>query len=125
MSWLVEQVGLRIRELRKQSGYTLEELGARLGMKGHSVWRLETGRRTPSLELIEKLGEIYGVTPDYFFEADSSVTTRPEAKELDPLLQDLWEEWNQRLHCEHPMNRDQAAAVLRAMLGALRDLEVE
>ncbi len=126
MSRLVEQVSSRIRQLRQQSGYTLEELGARLGMKGHSVWRIETGRRTPSLELIEKLTEIYGVRPDYFF-ADSteSLSAKHAVKELDPLLRDLWQEWNQFIHCEHAIDREQAAAILRAVLHVLRESEAE
>jgi len=126
MSWLVRHVSSRIRQLRQQSGYTLEELGARLGMKGHSVWRIETGRRTPSLELIEKLTEIYGVRPDYFFtDSTGSVSAEHAVKELDPLLRDLWQEWNQFLHCEHAINREQAVAILKAVLHALRELRAE
>lgn len=124
MSRLVEQVGLRIKELRKRSGYTLEELGALLGMKGHSVWRLETGRRTPSLELIENLAEVLGVPPSFFFEPDQ-LLQRPslDPSELDPVLRDLWEELNQHFYCEHPITRDQAAAILQAILDTVRSFE--
>jgi transcriptional regulator with XRE-family HTH domain len=120
MSRLTEQVGRRIKELRKRSGYTLEELGTRLGMKGHSVWRLETGRRTPSLELLENLAQIMGVSPAFFFGVDGPARAEWDPEQLDPLLRNLWEELNQRFHDEHPITRDQAVAILQAILDAFR-----
>lgn len=126
MSRLTEQVGLRIKELRKQSGYTLEELGERLGMKGHSVWRLETGRRTPSLELLEQLADVFGVTPASFLSNDQ--ISQPEGldpDEFDPMLRDLWKELNHRFEHEHPITREQATAILQAILNTIRALDAK
>lgn len=126
MSRLAEQVGHKIKELRKASGMTLDELGSLLNMKGHSVWRLETGRRTPGLELLEQLAEVFHVSPAYFLD-DSAFSHTPtfNPATLDPVLRDLWEELNQRFQREHPISKEQATLILRAILDAVRAFDTK
>lgn len=122
MSQLVDEVGQRIKDLRRRAGYTLEELGARLGIKGHSVWRLETGRRTPSLELLESLSGILGVSPAYFLGGQSCApaprSTQPD--DLDPLLRDLWVELHECLHREQPLSPERAKEILCALIRTIQ-----
>ena len=52
-SLLAKRVGKRIRDLRKRKGLTMAELGAdrrgRVYFEKQYVWKMETGRVTPSL----------------------------------------------------------------------------
>lgn len=54
----------RIRELRKQRGLTMKQLGAMLGLAESTVSQYETSKRQPDNETLLKLGEIFDVTVD-------------------------------------------------------------
>ena len=55
----------RIRELRKEKGWTQAELAARLSTKQQTVARYETGERDTDTATIHALCDIFGVTADY------------------------------------------------------------
>lgn len=57
-------VGERIRELRKQRGLTLQELGDLCGLSVQQVHRLERGHRRLTVEILEKLCD--GLRVDMF-----------------------------------------------------------
>lgn len=57
--------GKRVLELRKAQGWKQEELGKRLGTSGVVVGRYERGGMMPSIEVAQKMAEIFGVTVDY------------------------------------------------------------
>lgn len=58
--------GERIRELRTRSGMTQEQLGEKLGLKKSAIAKYENGRvENLKRETIEKLSQIFGVTPSY------------------------------------------------------------
>lgn len=54
----------RIRQLRKQHGMTLKQLGAELGLAESTVSQYETGKRNPDNETLLKLGELFQVSID-------------------------------------------------------------
>ncbi len=51
--------------LRKQNGYTQEQLAEQLGVSRQAVSRGESGETTPEMALLAKLCNIYGVSADY------------------------------------------------------------
>lgn len=53
--------GQRLRQLRESRGLTGNALAQLAGMKQQTVWRLETGERTPSLESLRALARALGV----------------------------------------------------------------
>ena len=55
----------RIRELRQDRGWRQEDLAHELNISDRAVGHYETGRRTPDLDTILALCEIFGVTADY------------------------------------------------------------
>lgn len=59
------KVGERIRSLRKESGYTQEELAEQVGIARGSIGRYETGVVYPSQEVIVALASIFNVSTDY------------------------------------------------------------
>lgn len=58
------ELGKRIAALRKSRGMTQEQLGERLGASRQAVSKWEAGKATPELDLIIKMGEVFGVTLD-------------------------------------------------------------
>lgn len=61
-----EELGKKIKTLRKTRGLSQEDLGEKLGLKRSTISNYEIGRRSPSLRELEKIGAILGVNLDYF-----------------------------------------------------------
>jgi transcriptional regulator with XRE-family HTH domain len=57
--------GARLRELRKNRGWTLKEVATRLGVRHTHIIKYESGVHAPPLEKIAQFADIYGVTVDY------------------------------------------------------------
>lgn len=60
----LKQVGPRLRTLRNQRGWTLDEMAERAGMSPSTLSRLESGKRQASLELLLPLTKLLGVRVD-------------------------------------------------------------
>lgn len=64
-------IGLKIKELRLQKGYTLEELGNMVGVGKSTIRKWETGMiANMKRDKIAALAKALGVTPDYFIDYD-------------------------------------------------------
>lgn len=68
-------MGQRIKELRKKNHLTQKELGDRLNVTKVSVCCYEKGTRTPSLETLVDLSNIFKVNLDYFLGNDNYVVS--------------------------------------------------
>ncbi len=55
----------RLRELRKEKGLTMKELGEMLGVSEATISLYESGKRTPNDELKKKLADFFKVSVDY------------------------------------------------------------
>lgn len=60
----LDEVGPRLRALRRQRGTTLTELSTETGISVSTLSRLESGTRRPTLELLLPLARAHGVTLD-------------------------------------------------------------
>lgn len=60
----LDQVGLRLRQVRTQRGVTLTHVAAVTGISKSTLSRLENGERRPSLELLLPLARAYQVPLD-------------------------------------------------------------
>jgi quercetin dioxygenase-like cupin family protein/DNA-binding XRE family transcriptional regulator len=73
--------GARLRNLRLQRGWTLEELAARGGLSKAHLSRLESGERQASIAVILTFSRVFNVSLASLFEspapAQSSMTTPP------------------------------------------------
>ena len=56
---------VRIRELRKEKGYTTVELSTKLGIEQSYYSKLELGKQTISLSNLLKIANFYNVSIDY------------------------------------------------------------
>lgn len=73
----MEDIGRKLRTLRKGKKLTQQDVADRLGLVRATVSNYEVGKRTPHLSLLKKFADFYGVTLDYF-----GVTTNDEIFEL-------------------------------------------
>lgn len=62
--------GYRLRLIRKQNGFTQEQLGSLLGVSKSEISCYENGVRVPPLETIVNLTRIFGVSTDYLLNVD-------------------------------------------------------
>ena len=73
----------RLQELRKQSGYSLEQVAELLGLSRQAISKWESGQGKPEIDNIVKLTEIYNVSADYILLGTEKVSVPvPEKKEL-------------------------------------------
>ena len=66
-------IGSRLKELRKDRKMTQSELGDLLNVTKVSVCCYEKGTRTPSLDTLDDLSDIFNVRPDYFLGKEVAV----------------------------------------------------
>jgi transcriptional regulator with XRE-family HTH domain len=53
-----------IRALRQERGWTQYELALRVGVHPQAVYMWESGRRTPQVMQLRKLGRVFGLCSD-------------------------------------------------------------
>ncbi len=53
-----------IRELRQERGWTQYELAMKVGVQPQTVYFWESGRRTPRVAQIRKLGQVFEISSD-------------------------------------------------------------
>lgn len=58
----VKQIGEFLAQLRKEKGFTQEQLGEKLGVTNKTVSRWENGNYLPPVEMLQLLSELYGLT---------------------------------------------------------------
>ena len=64
----LEDLGLRMKNLRFKQRYTARKLAESLGINSNYVFQLESGRRTPSMDLFFRIASVYELTPLEFME---------------------------------------------------------
>ncbi|CAL9343430.1 HTH-type transcriptional regulator PuuR [Nocardiopsis dassonvillei] len=69
---VLDAVGPRLRELRRDRGITLSRLSEATGISVSTLSRLESGGRRPTLELLLPLARVHGVPLDELVGADTA-----------------------------------------------------
>lgn len=84
-------LGYRLRELRKENKMSQEDLGKLLGITKVSVSGYENGTRVPSLDILNGILDVFGVSADYLLgrelnvvcEEDSGVTMSLSTSDIE------------------------------------------
>lgn len=77
---LKQQVGLRIRDLRKAAGLTQDQLAAQIDMSLQTVKQVERGANAPSLDTIDAIAKALKAPPALMFPTTISAKG-PSAKD--------------------------------------------
>lgn len=100
-----EQVGIRIRTMRKSRQMTQEDLAKAIGQSPSSITMYETGRRSPDYETLEALADVFNVPmsalvsnedPPDEPEPIKDDTDAPDLSELDLSLLNMYHSLNPR-----------------------------
>lgn len=66
----------RIRELRKEKGLTMKELGQNIGLAESTISLYESGGRLPDIKTLVLLARFFNTTVDYLVE-ESNIKEKP------------------------------------------------
>lgn len=80
-------LGERIKQLRKEKGWSQDELAQQISSDARQISRYENGKITPSAEALVKLAEVFDVSIDYLMV--DQAPRRPLRVEDDGLLEKL------------------------------------
>ena len=72
---LTMNIADRIQYLRKQKGYSQEELADKVGVSRQAVSKWESEQTTPDLEKVIAMSELFEVTTDYILKGIEPVST--------------------------------------------------
>ena len=72
----------RLKELRKSQNLTLQQLGEKIGATKATIGNLENCNKQPSLTMIEKLAEFFGVSVDYLLGFSDNAKLSAQEKAL-------------------------------------------
>ena len=61
----MEDLGKRLKEIRKEKGITQREASEKLGLTRNAYTNYEMGIREPSLDTFKKICQMFEVTSDY------------------------------------------------------------
>ena len=104
----MENVGQRIKRLRKERKWTQEMLGAKLGVKKAAVQKYESGRVINlKQETIKKLADIFEVPPTTFLDWDShakEINLAEQVKTIELLQKHFGEGAVELLHIYSELN---------------------
>jgi transcriptional regulator with XRE-family HTH domain len=78
---MASRLGEKLRKLRKDNGFTLDQLAEKSGLSKSYLWELENREsQRPSAEKLTSLGNVFGVSATYFIEDD---VRAPKQRHLD------------------------------------------
>ena len=69
----VIQLGMRIRYLRSLRKWSQEDLALEANVNKNYICDLENGRRNPSLEILERISDAFGITLSDLFRAIETI----------------------------------------------------
>lgn len=81
-----EEIGLRIRTMRKSRDMTQDDLARAIGQSPSSITMYETGRREPDFETLEALADVFNVPLIALVENESRSEERPRNDRVRVLL---------------------------------------
>lgn len=77
---MITPLGTKIRDLRKQKGYTLDKLAELTDSSKSYIWELENKNPPrPSADKVAKIAAVLGVTSDYLVDINSNVNVEDAA----------------------------------------------
>jgi transcriptional regulator with XRE-family HTH domain len=84
-----QKIGSFLKELRKEKGFTQEQLAEELGVAGRTISRWETGNNMPDISLLIEIAEFFDVSiPEIIKGERKSEDMKEEVKEVAESMSD-------------------------------------
>ncbi len=68
-------IGEHIKKLREQKGMLQKQVAANVGIHPSNYSKIEKGERDPSIEALDKLAKLFGVSIDQIVHMDENIPT--------------------------------------------------
>jgi transcriptional regulator with XRE-family HTH domain len=109
-------LGVRLAALRKAAGMSQAYVAKELKISASAIGMYEQGRRSPSIELLAKMAELYGVSIDFLITGKAQ--SAQENQLLNDVLLDRVAVTDLRLEnrSSRPFSRQELAVLVAAML---------
>lgn len=75
-----EIFGIRLRDLRKQNGYTIEQFAAKIGVAKSTLGYYENENRMPDIEILSRICNVFSVPADYLLGRTNTSAVRGKMK---------------------------------------------
>ncbi|WP_235672125.1 helix-turn-helix domain-containing protein [Bacillus altitudinis] len=113
------KMGESIRSLRTQKKKTLQEVADAINSSHSYLSRIERGLKTPSMDMLEKLADYFGVHKSYFFIEDEKLENMSEGEkvltfEKDLSIENLKEKYN-ITHKGKPVSEDELKVMITVL----------
>ena len=85
-------LGKRFRRFREKTGLTQTEAAAKMSIKYYQLGNYETNRSEPSITLLKKMSQVYGVSVDQLIgnkKPETEENTADSSLDTAKLLEDL------------------------------------
>lgn len=82
-----ENIGDRIKKIRKAKGITQKELAEKLGTSHQNLSQYESGKRSPKIETIQKIADALDVSVDRFMPMEIFDISTLGDDQLEPIDQ--------------------------------------
>lgn len=75
-----EIFGIRLRDLRKQNGYTIEQFAAKIGIAKSTLGYYENENRMPDIEILSRICNVFNVPADYLLGRTNTAAVKGKMK---------------------------------------------
>jgi transcriptional regulator with XRE-family HTH domain len=102
-------IGSRLRELRKEKGFTQKEVALKLNIGQTTYAGYENNKSNPDLGMLDQLSNFYNVTTDYLIgktDIKLTITEMTLLKEIDLDHEELFKKYQLTIDGE-PLSRDE------------------
>ena len=82
----MESLGIRIARLRKEKGFTQEEVATKFNITTQAVSKWENGASSPDIMILRDLSNLLGVSIDYLLYGEEEQIVRLEKKEINKMI---------------------------------------
>ena len=77
-----EIFGIRLRDLRRQNGYTIEQFAAKIGVAKSTLGYYENENRMPDIEILSRICDVFNVPADYMLGRTNTAAVKGKMKNV-------------------------------------------
>lgn len=109
----------KLKEIRKDSGHSIEKMAAEIGLDYSSFYKVYSGYNLPRLITLYQISNIYGIPVEFWF----STLQKYTVKKKDTIEQKMRE--YDILQIFNKLDADTAQVILKVLKGYLRKKEIK
>ncbi len=98
-----DNLAMKLKMLRMDAGLSQEEFAAKAGISRSCVANYETGKRVPSINMLKKIADIYGIMTDVLIGSNlnTGISMCESDKEIDQRRKKFLQNYGNTLDISH------------------------